>query len=62
MQAAQTTAIGVPQKMLVRGGEGGAVFISYNGSAYLGEQHGLGDQVGLGAVADALSELTEVAT
>ncbi len=62
MQAAQTTAIDLPQKMLVWEDESGAVFVSYNDPAYLGERHGLSDEAGLGAVADALAGLAEAAT
>lgn len=62
MQMSQTTAIDLPQKMLVWEDESGAVFVSYNDPAYLGERHGLGDEAGLGAVADALSGLAEAAT
>ncbi len=62
MQAAQTTAIDLPQKMLVWEDESGGVFVSYNDPAYLGERHGLGDEAGLGGVADALAGLAEAAT
>lgn len=62
MQMSQTTAIDLPQKMLVWEDETGAVLVSYNDPVYLGERHGLGDEAGLGAVADALAGLAEAAT
>lgn len=62
MQAGQTLAIDLPQKLLVLERDDGTVTVAYNDPAYLAERHGIDDQDDLiETVSDALSSLAAVA-
>lgn len=59
MENARTTAIDLPQKLLVWAGTDGRVFITYNDPAYLQRRHGIeGRDEVLTAIAGALGNLT----
>jgi uncharacterized protein (DUF302 family) len=53
MQAAQTTGIDLPLKVLAWEDAGGAVWVTYNDPAWLARRHGLGQEVA--ATAQALA-------
>ena len=58
MQASQTTAIDLPQKMLVYEGASGAVTIAYNDPAFLASRHGItGQDDTLATISNALAML-----
>jgi len=63
MQGSRTTAIDLPQKMLVWQNQDGRVFLTYNDPLYLRQRHGLEgvDEI-LSTIANALSTLANVAT
>lgn len=62
MQADQTVGIDLPQKMLVYQGAGGAVYATYNTTAYLAARHDVGDVATLDQIAGALQMFSEDAT
>ena len=63
MQAQQTVAIDLPQKMLIYEDEVGDVFAAYNSPFYLQERHGIeGQAETLNMVANALNALAKAAT
>ena len=58
MQSARTTAIDLPQKLLVWADQDGRVFVTYNDPLYLRERHGIeGRDEILTTMSDALSNL-----
>jgi uncharacterized protein (DUF302 family) len=63
MQGSRTTAIDLPQKMLVWQDQDGRVFLTYNDPLYLRQRHGLegGDEI-LTTMSNALRTLANVAT
>lgn len=63
MQAAQTIAIDLPQKMLIWEDEDGAVYVAYNDPAYLATRHDVpGLQDLIDNISGALEGLAEAAT
>ena len=63
MQAQQTVAIDLPQKLLIYEDEVGDVFAAYNSPFYLQERHGIeGQAETLNMVANALNALAKAAT
>lgn len=62
MRSARTTAIDLPQKLLVWADGDGRVFITYNDPAYLQRRHGIeGRDEILATIAGALVSLTDAA-
>lgn len=63
MQRSRTTAIDLPQKLLVWQDQDGRVFVTYNDPLYLGQRHGLeaGDEI-LSTMSNALRTLATGAT
>ena len=63
MQAQQSVAIDLPQKMLIYEDEAGDVFVTYNDPFYLKERHGVeGQDDTLNTIANALNTLAKAAT
>lgn len=63
MQNTQTTAMDLPQKMLVWEDSNGAVNVSYNAPAFLVARHGItGNETVLQTITNALDKLSNVAT
>lgn len=63
MEASQSIAIDLPQKMLVYEGAGDQVFVAYNDPGYLAERHGIPASVEeIATIRSALAGLAEVAT
>ncbi len=63
MQNSQTTAIDLPQKMLVWEAEDGTINVSYNDPAYLALRHGIsGNTETINTIANALNTLASEAT
>ena len=62
MQASQTLAIDLPQKLLVAERDDGTVAVTYNDPTYLAERHGIEDEDDrIETVSNALSSLADVA-
>lgn len=63
MQATQSIALDLPQKMLIWEDEDGDVYLAYNDPAYLAERHDVSglDEL-LGNISNALQNLAEAAT
>ncbi|MFO7893052.1 MAG: DUF302 domain-containing protein [Longimicrobiales bacterium] len=62
MEGARTTAIDLPQKLLVWADAAGRVFITYNDPAYLQRRHGIeGRDEILATIAGALGSLADTA-
>lgn len=64
MQAAQTTGIDLPLKVLVWQRADGAVFLSYNDPAWIAARHGIGDSTvkTVGALSSVLAAFARHAT
>ena len=63
MQAAQSVAIDLPQKMLIWEDASGAVFVGYNSPYYLKARHMMeGEDGRIGNISKALSNLANAAT
>lgn len=63
MQSARTTAIDLPQKLLVWEDQDGRVFVTYNDPLYLRDRHGIeGRDEILTTISEALSTLATDAT
>lgn len=63
MQASQTVAIDLPQKMLIWEDDGGTVWLAYNDVEYLKDRHDISGMDELfGNIANALQNLADAAT
>ncbi len=63
MQESQSSAIDLPQKMLVYETETSEIFVAYNDPLYLAKRHNINEsREELGKIADALKTLAEKAT
>jgi uncharacterized protein (DUF302 family) len=62
MQNAQTTALDLPQKMLLWTDSDGVAHVSYNDPAFLAKRHGItGNEEVLKTITEALDKLSSVA-